>query len=63
MEKIGLLLVVAGILALVWSILGAFVGAPMILSFLRPVKPSTGIALANSLLILGALSKVCCKKT
>ena len=62
MEKSGGLLAVAGLVLLGWSILGAFVGREMILTFLRPIKPSTGLALANSLLLLSLLSKTCCKK-
>lgn len=62
MEKLGGILIIAGILLLGYSLLGAFVGNPMILSFIRPIKPSTGITLANSLLILGAIGKSCCKK-
>ncbi len=58
MAKTGVVLIILGILLLAYAILGAFVGNPMILSFIRPIKPSTGIALANSMLILGLLAKL-----
>ncbi len=61
MAKASVVLIILGILLLAYAILGAFVGNPMIFSYVRPIKPSTGIALANSMLILGLLAKICKK--
>ena len=61
MEKAGGVLVLVGIILLAYSIIGAFVGSTMILSYIRPIKPSTGLVLANSFLLLGVLAKTCKK--
>lgn len=61
MDKLGGLFAILGILLLVYSILGAFIGNPMIFSYIRPIKPATGVMLANTLLILGVLGKLCKK--
>ena len=58
MEKLGNLLILAGILLIIYAIFGAFVGSAYVFAYLRPVKPSTAVILANSLLILGAITKI-----
>ncbi|GEM_PF-5472750 len=58
MAKINGIIVVLGIALLVYSIIGTFVGNPMIFSYLRPIKPATGVMIANSLLILSVLGKL-----
>ena len=58
MAKIEGLLTVVGVVLLIYSIIGAFLGNAMIFSYIRPIKPATGVALANSLLILGILGKL-----
>lgn len=58
MEKLGNVLIVLGILAIVYAILGSFVGSPFVFSYIRGIRPATAITLANSLLILGAITKI-----
>jgi len=58
MAKVSGLFMALGIVFLIYSILGAFIGNPMILSFIRPIKPATGVLLANSLLMLSILGKL-----
>ncbi len=58
MEKIGNVLIVVGILLIVYTIIGAFIGTVYVFSYIRPIRPSTAIIFANSLLLLGVISKV-----
>lgn len=58
MGKLGNVLIVAGILLIAYTILGAFVGSVYVFSYVRPIKPSTALIFANSLLLLGVISKI-----
>ncbi|MBN1405158.1 MAG: hypothetical protein JW946_01410 [Candidatus Omnitrophica bacterium] len=58
MGKIGNLLIIAGIFIIIYAILGTFIGSPLVFSYVRGIKPSTAILLANSLLLLGAITKI-----
>ena len=58
MEKVGNVLIVVGILLIVYAILGTFIGSVYVFSYIRPVKPSVAIIFANSLLLLGVISKM-----
>ena len=57
MEKLGQLLIVIGVLVLIYTLIGTFVGSVYLFSYLRPIKPATALILANSLLLLGIAIK------
>lgn len=58
MGKLGNVLIVVGILLIAYTILGAFVGSVYVFSYIRPIRPSTALIFANSLLLLGVISKI-----
>ena len=58
MGKLGNVLIVVGILLIAYTILGTFIGSVYVFSYIRPIKPSTALIFANSLLLLGVISKI-----
>ncbi len=58
MEKLGNVLILVGILLIAYTVIGTFIGSTYVFSYIRPVKPSTAVIFANSLLLLGVISKV-----
>ena len=58
MEKLGNVLIVVGILLMVYTILGTFIGSVYLFSYIRPIRPATALIFANSLLLLGVISKI-----